>query len=72
MYELGLNEIKRRGIEVLPQSLSEALAELRKDEVVQSALGIIYDEFIELKETEWREYHSHISQWEIDRYLTMF
>ena len=72
MYELGLNEIQRRGIEMLPQSLSEALAELRKDEVVQSGLGVIYDEFIELKEAEWREYHRQVSQWEIDRYLTMF
>jgi len=72
MYELGLEEIRRRGIRLLPQSLSEALAELKKDPVIQSALGVIYDEFIQYKESEYREYHSQVTQWEVDRYLTMF
>ena len=72
MYELGLDEIQRRGIGLLPQSLPEALAALREDQVVQESLGVIYDEFIDLKEAEWREYHSRVSQWEIDRYLTFF
>ena len=72
LYELGLAEIKRRGIRLLPQSLPEALSELRKDEVIQGALGVIYDEFVSLKEAEWNEYHKQVSQWEIDRYLTMF
>jgi glutamine synthetase len=72
LYDLGLEEIRRRGIRQLPQTLAEAVAELRNDEVVQGALGPIYDEFVTLKEAEWREYHSQVSQWEIDRYLTMF
>jgi glutamine synthetase len=72
LYALGLEEIGRRGIRLLPQSLDEALGELRKDEVVQGGLGVIYDEFIELKEAEWAEYHAQVSQWEIDRYLTLF
>ena len=72
MYELGLDEIARRGIRLLPQSLPEATDALRQDDVIQEALGVIYDEFIELKEAEWREYHSQVSQWEIDRYLTLF
>ena len=54
------------------QSLAEATSELRKDVVIQEALGVIYDEFIDLKEAEWNEYHKQVSQWEIDRYLTMF
>ena len=72
MYSLGLEEIARRGIRTLPQSLSEAVAELRADVVVQEALGPIYDEFVSIKEAEWNEYHKQVSQWEIDRYLTMF
>jgi len=72
LYGLGLEEIQRRGIGMLPQSLAEALAELRKDEIVQESLGVIYNEFIELKDAEWKEYHRQISQWELDRYLTMF
>jgi glutamine synthetase len=72
MYSLGLEEIRRRGIRTLPQSLPEALSALRGDVVVQEALGPIYDEFISIKEAEWNEYHKQVSQWEIDRYLTMF
>ncbi len=72
LYDLGLEEIQRRGIRLLPQSLAEALGELRRDEVVQGALGVIYDEFIRLKEAEWKEYHGQVSRWELDRYLTMF
>ncbi len=72
MYDLGLEEIARRGIRLLPQTLSESVEALRSDEVVQGALGVIYDEFVELKEAEWKEYHRQVSQWELDRYLTMF
>ena len=72
MYALGMAEIERRGVRMLPQSLAESLAELRKDDVIQESLGPIYDEFIKLKEAEWKEYHRQVSQWEIDRYLTLF
>ena len=72
LYDLGLEEIARRGIRLLPQTLAEALDELRQDPLIQSSLGSIYDEFAALKEGEWREYHRQVSQWELDRYLTMF
>ena len=64
--------VMRSASRLLPQSLPEALDELRQDEVVQEALGPIYDEFIKIKEAEWKEYHRQVSQWELDRYLTMF
>ena len=72
LYDLGLDEIRRRGIRMLPQSLAEALEELRRDEVVQAALGPIAGDFIELKDAEWREYHRQVTRWELDRYLTLF
>ena len=72
MYDLGLDEIRRRGIRLLPQSLAESLIELKQDEVVRESLGVIYDEFADQKESEWREYHRQVTPWEIERYLTMF
>ena len=72
LYELGLEEIRRRGIRLLPQSLAEALSEIRKDGVVQESLGVIYNEFVNLKEAEWNDFHRQVTQWEIDRYLTLF
>ena len=71
-YALGLDEISRRGIEMLPQSLLQAIEELKRDEVIQKALDPIYDEFVKVKEQEWLDYHRQVSSWEVDRYLTMF
>ena len=72
LYDLGLEEIRRRGVRMLPQSLAEALTELKHDDVVKDSLGVISAEFIEQKESEWREYHRQVTPWEIQRYLTLF
>ncbi len=72
MYERSLAEIEKAGIEILPQSLWEAVQELRRDEVIKGALGPIADEFIELKTREWETYDRQVTPWEIDTYLTFF
>ena len=72
LYSLGLEEIRRKGIGLLPQTLDESLTELKRDELVQESLGAIYEEFIALKEAELREYHRQVTPWEIERYLTLF
>jgi glutamine synthetase len=72
MYERSLEEIRGKGVRLLPQSLWEAVEELRKDAVVQGALGPIAKEFIDLKAREWDSYHRHVSNWEVEQYLTYF
>jgi glutamine synthetase len=72
LYECTLDEIRDRGIKMLPQSLREALDELEQDEVVLEALGPIANEFLQLKTREWETYHRQITRWEIERYLTFF
>jgi glutamine synthetase len=73
MYEMPLEEMRRKGIRVIPQSLAEALDEFEKDEVVQSGLGAeLSAEFLRVKRTEWVRYHSTVSRWETDQYLTLF
>ena len=72
MYERPLAEVREQGIKILPQSLWEAIEELRGDEVVKGALGGIADEFIELKTKEWETYDRQVTQWEVDEYLTFF
>ena len=71
MYEMSLEEMTRRKIRVLPQSLNEALDELDRDDVIQNALGPISAEFRKLKRMEWNDYHRQVSAWEVERYLTM-
>ncbi len=72
MYERPLAEILEQGIQILPQSLLEAVHELRSDQVIQEALGVIAPEFINLKTQEWETYDAQVTQWEIDEYLTFF
>ncbi len=72
MYERPLEEVLASGIKVLPQSLWEAICALRDDEVIRGALGVIADEFIELKTKEWETYDGQVTQWEVDQYLTSF
>jgi glutamine synthetase len=64
-------ELEERGVEVLPGSLSEALDLLASDDVLIAALGEhIYEAYDRAKRAEWDEYRIHVSQWELDRYLT--
>jgi len=73
LYELSLEEVQRRKLQFIPQSLPEALQALEQDEVVQSALGPeLTREFLKVKQQEWVRYHSTVSQWELDTYLTLF
>ena len=72
LYDLGLEEIQRRGIRLFPQNLEEALNELEQDDVVLESLGAIAPDFVKLKRQEWKDYHREVTSWEIDRYLTLF
>jgi glutamine synthetase len=73
LYEISVDELQRRGIDVLPRTLSQALDCLEADEVIQSALGPEYAPYyIEVKREEWRSYHQSISQWETDNYLGLY
>jgi glutamine synthetase len=61
------------GLEALPGSLGEAIEALQADEVVQAALGPhVYERFIDAKTQEWESYRCYVSQWEVDRYLSLF
>ena len=73
MYEMPVETMRKKGIQVVPQSLPEALTALEADPVVQSALGpALTQEFLKVKKQEWTRYHNQITTWELDRYLTLF
>lgn len=70
VYEMRLDEKKAEGIEALPATLSEAVDELEKDEYILGVLGEhISRNYIHAKRTEWAEYTSQVTEWEIDQYL---
>lgn len=73
LYEITIEERLEVGIETLPQSLREALSELKKDDLIKEALGQhVYNRFIEAKKLEWQEYKSVVTSWEVERYLTKY
>lgn len=72
MYERSLEEIRESGIQLLPQSLHEAVAELKRDVVVRNALGVLADDYIDLKTKEWETYDRQVTPWEVNQYLTWF
>src|SRR5207245_3910357 len=67
MYEISQEEMARRNIRVLPQSLHEALNELERDEVIQKALGPIYPDFLKLNRMESNEFHKQVPPWQVER-----
>lgn len=73
LFELGLAELRRRGIATLPQSLDEALDALQADEVLTTALGeTLTTQFLTLKRAESLAYQRHVSDWELQRYAAAF
>jgi glutamine synthetase len=73
LYHMPLNERASRGIHALPGSLGEALDELKKDKVVQDALGEhIFERFVDTKSQEWDDYRLRVTPWELERYLELY
>jgi len=70
LFELDDNALSKLGIGQLPQSLAEALRAMEQSELVREALGEhIFEWFLRNKRREWLDYKTHVSQFEIDRYL---
>ncbi|MGA1565607.1 MAG: glutamine synthetase family protein [Ilumatobacteraceae bacterium] len=70
LFELGDRELSRLGIGQLPQSLSDSLRVMEESDLAREALGEhIFEWFLRNKRREWRDYKTHVSQFEIDRYL---
>jgi glutamine synthetase len=73
LYEWSPKQLKKAGVDLLPQNLAEALDAFEKDKVLRAALGeSLSEEFLTLKRMEWVEYMRHVSDWERDRYLEFF
>ena len=71
LYDLTVEEIKERGIGLLPSTLKDALKELKKDPVVREALLRSYDAFMRAKWKEWDEYRLYVTRWEFEKYLNI-
>jgi glutamine synthetase len=70
IYEMTPEERAAEGIGSLPQSLAEAITTMEESELVAEALGEhVFEYFIRNKRSEWLDYKSSVTPWELDRYL---
>ena len=73
IYNLTDDERKKRGIDSLPGSLMEAKEEFLKDKLLVDSLSEhIIEKFIEAKNEEWDSFRTHITNWELDRFLEIY
>jgi glutamine synthetase len=70
LYELTDAERMAEEIDTIPQSLSDALDVMEGSDLVAEALGEhVFEWFIRNKRKEWLDYKTHVTQFELDRYL---
>ncbi len=70
LFELTPKELSKLGIRSLPGNLDEAILEMERSELVAQVLGEhVFEWFIRNKRDEWGRYKTHVSQFELDRYL---
>ena len=72
LYHLSPDDRKRLGIEQLPETLGEAIELTSESELVLRTLGEhMFNRFVEIKRQEWEDYRVQVSQWELDRYMSI-
>ena len=78
LLALSREEAAARGLRSLPPTLLHATEELEGSDVMRAAFGTdpdgrhYTDYFAQVKRDEFAEFHSRVSDWEVDRYLTLF
>lgn len=73
MYNYSLSDLKAMGIDLLPRTLQGAIDAFEADPLSQAVMGpLMHQTYIDFRRQEWNEYHTHISDWEIKRYLKFF
>ncbi len=70
IYEMNPAERKAHGITDLPGNLYASILETEKSDLIRRVLGEhVFNKFIENKKIEWDMYRTHVSTFELDRYL---
>jgi glutamine synthetase len=70
LFEMGDDVLGKLGITQIPQSLADALRAMASSELVYDTLGEhIFEWFLRNKREEWQAYKTHVSAFELQRYL---
>lgn len=70
VFSMSENEKNLRKIENLPSNLQEALQLMDQDGLAKQVLGEhTYSIYKNYKKREWDNYKTHVSNWELDKYM---
>ena len=71
LYELSPAQRLAEGIQALPGSLSEAVDDMERSELLPEVLGEhVFEWFVRNKRSEWADYKAEVTAFELRRYLT--
>ncbi len=72
VFEMSEEDRRERGIEVVPGTLHEAIQAAEKSELLRTCLGDhVFESLIKNKKIEWNDYRMHVTDFELDRYLSV-
>jgi glutamine synthetase len=72
IFEMSEEAGEKHGIESLPGNLYDAIRNTERSELVKETLGDhIFNKFIANKKIEWDPYRTHVSQFELEKYLPL-
>ena len=72
IFQMTPEERQKRGIDTLPAYLYEAINYTRHSELVRKVLGNhTFEKFIANKDIEWDNYRTHVSSYELEKYLSV-
>lgn len=70
LFDLTEDEIEKKNIKHLPETLHSAVSEFKKSKLMLEVLGKhLFNKYIDAKEKEWKEYHTTVSEFELRKYL---
>lgn len=66
-------EIRKKGLRLMPRSLSEATSALEEDKLLKRTMGkLLFEEYIKSKEQEIAQLADKVTQWEVDNFLDLY
>jgi glutamine synthetase len=73
MYTQSDEEVAALGVRLLPRTLQEAIDAFEADPLALKVLGPdLHRAYVEFKRAEWNDFHNTVSEWEWQRYLTVY
>ncbi len=70
IYSLTKKEREKHNISHLPESLGHAIGLMVDSEIVKKTLGDhVFNNFLHVKRTQWEEYRTQVTPWELKKYL---